>query len=135
MVRLGYRQTGFVLMNVLAALALLAGGVFVSAVFFRTEVREIRGTQERFAALLIAESEIERLHTLTYNDIPVGASHALKLTLPSAKRLKESSGTLSVREIEPGLKEATVRIGWSSPRGRPLFVEMTGVFSREGLRQ
>jgi len=126
-------RKGFVLMDVLAALALLSAGVFVSLVFFRTEIREVRAIHERFAALLIAESELERLGTLSYEDIPEGAGQRIALALPSAGRLKECAGTLSAREVGPGLKQATVRITWSSPRGGPLFVEMTRVFSREGL--
>ena len=128
----GLGRRGFVMMDVLAAFALLAGGVFLSVVFFRTEVRELRYTHERLAALLIAESEIERLHTLSYEEIARGDGQPLNLTLPSARRLKEGRGTLSVKEIEPGLKNVTVRIQWSSPRGRPCFVEMRSVLSKEG---
>ena len=130
----GGRACGVVMMDVLAALALLGAGVFMSVTFFRSEVRELRYTQEKFAAMLIVESEIERLHTLSYEAIEVGAGQALALDLPSARRLKEARGSMSVREIEPGLKEVTVRTTWSSSRGRPLFVEMSCVVSREGLQ-
>ena len=127
----GRRAT--VMLDVMAALALLGMGVFTSAVFFRNEVRELRHSQERLAATLIVESELERLGTLAYDAIPAGDKQPLASDLPSARRLKEGSGWLTVKEIEPGLKQVTVRATWSSPRGRPVFVEMSSVLSREGL--
>ena len=133
MVRFARGQRGFVMMDALAALALLTTAVFTSVVFFRNEVRASRTLQERFAASLIAESEMERLHTLRYDDIPIGADQALNLALPSAKQLKQCAATLSVRQAQPGLKEATVRVQWRSPTGRPLLVEMRGAFSRAGI--
>ena len=134
MVRSRYnsRRRGFLLMDALGALAMLGAGVFLSMAFFRAEVKEVRSTHERFAALLIAESEIERLRTLPYERIPIGEGQPLELKLPSAKHLKEATGTLTVQEIAPGLKAATVRIHWSSPRGTPLRVELSSEFSRAG---
>ena len=126
------RRAGFVMLDVLAAMALLVGGVFMAVVFFRAEVREVRFTHERFAVMLVAQSEIERLHTLPYDQIAVGEARPIELTLPSAKRIKEASGTLSVQEVSPGLKAATVRIAWRSPSGTPHHVELTNEFSREG---
>ena len=129
------RRRGFVLLDTLAALALLAGGVLMATVFFRTEVRELRFTHERFAAMLIAQSEIERLHTISYEQILSGAGRPLDLNLPSAKRVKEINGTLTVVKRSPGLKAATVRIDWRSPSGTPHHVKLTNVFSREGSRR
>jgi len=126
------RRRAFVMVEVLAAFALLTGGVFMAVLFFRAEVRELRFTHERFAAMLIAQSEIERLHTLPYDEIPVGESQALELTLPSAEHVKELCGTLSVTEPTPGLKNTGVRIEWRSPNGTPHHVELTSAFSREG---
>ena len=127
----GHRlSAGFLLMDALVALAVLAGGVFVSVAFFRTEVRELRNTHERLAALLIAESEIERLRALPYDNIPVGDGQSLGLKLPSARRLKGAAGALTVKETEPGLKAATVRVEWISPKGRPLRVELSSEFAK-----
>ena len=58
------RRSAFVMVDAVLALALVVATVFVCLAFFRSEVRELRSTQDEFAALLIAESEIERLHTL-----------------------------------------------------------------------
>ena len=124
------RRVGFVLLDAVAALTLLSVGVFVTVVFFRAEVREVHNMHERFVAILTAESEIERLRTLPYDQILVGESRSLELSLPSAKHLNEAEGTLTVREIKPGLKTAVVRIRWISPKGRPLHVEMASEFSR-----
>jgi hypothetical protein len=123
------RNSGFLLMDALAALALITSGVFVCVVFFRTEVRELRNTQEKFAALLIAESEIERFHTLRYDQIAVGEDQPLALNLPSARALKEAAGTVTVKELERGIKRAEVRIGWSSPTGAPLHVALAEEFT------
>ena len=132
MVKHPTRSAGFVFMDALVALAILGAGVFLSMAFFRAEVKEVRSTHERFAALLIAESEIERLRTLPYERIPIGEGQPLALKLPSARHLKEATGTLTAQEIGPGLKAATVRIHWSSPRGTPLHVELSSEFSRAG---
>lgn len=121
-------------MDFLAALALLSMGVFASMTFFRTEVREVRNTHERFAAALLAESEIERLRALPYDQIPIGEKQALKLTLPAAARVKGAAALLTVTESEPGLKTATVEITWRSPKDRPLRVEMSSSFAAEGSR-
>ena len=134
MPRHGQKQGAFVLLEMAAAIALLTGTVFLALVFFRTEVREVRNTHERLAALLLVESEIERLRTLPYAEIAVGAKRPLELQLPSAKRLKQAQGTLTVKEIKLGLKMATVRIGWRSRKGMPRHVEMTAEFSREGQK-
>ena len=123
-----------ILMDVLASLALIGGAVMVLLVFFRTEMHEVRRSHERAAAQLVAESEIERLRTLSYDEIPVHAGRALPLSLPSAKRLKEARILLTVKEVEPGLKQVAVRVEWLSRRGRPLAAEMAAVFSREARR-
>jgi hypothetical protein len=120
--------------DALLALVLIVASVFVSLAFFRSQVRELRGTQDEFNALLIAESEIERLHTLSWDRIPLGEAQQLALALPSAAHLKESAATLSVKELEPGLKRAEVRVEWSSSTGRRLHVEQAEEFAREALR-
>ena len=105
----------------------------MTAAFFRAEVREVRSTQERLAALLLAQSELERLYAGTYEAILPGADQPLDLTLPSARRVKGVTGYLTVVETEPGLKRATVRVAWRSPLDKPLHVELSSAFSREGL--
>jgi len=122
------------MVDALVALALVVTSVFVSLAFFRAEVREVRGTQDQFAALLIAESEIERLHTLPYDRIAAGEAQPLALTLPSAAHLKEAAATLTVKELQPGLKRAEVRIEWSSSTGRRLRVEQAEEFTTEVAR-
>ena len=121
------------LLDCLAALGILAGGMFMALAFFRAEVRETRYTQDRFAALLIAQSEIERLYTLPYERILVVADRPLALDLPSAKRVKGVTGQLTVTEPEPGLKAATVRIEWKSPKDRVMHITLSCRLSREGL--
>ena len=129
------RSSAFMMADVLVALALITGTIAVAVLFFRTQVREARQIHERFAARLIAESEIERLHARAYETIPVDAKQALKLTLPSADQLKGAQAALHAREIEPGLKQVRIVVRWRSRRGRPRQVGLTGEFSREGLRR
>jgi hypothetical protein len=121
-------------MDAMVALALVASSVLVCVAFFRSEVRELRRTQDEFAALLIAESEIERLHTLPYDRIAAGEAQPLALTLPSAAHLKEAAATLTVKELQPGIKRAEVRIEWSSATGRRLRVEQAAEFTSEVAR-
>ena len=128
-------RRGFALLDTMAAGALLTAGIFMAVVFFRAEVREIRFTHERFAVMLLAQSEIERLHTLPYDEIELGDDQALELTLPSAERVKEISGTVSVREVAEGLKSATVQVQWRVPKGTVNRVELTRTFAREGRPQ
>ena len=128
------RRSGFVMADAMLALALIASAVFVSLAFFRSEVRELRRSQDEFAALLIAESEIERLHTLPYDRIAAGEAQPLALTLPSAARLKEAAATLTVKELLPGIKSATVRVEWTSSTGRRLRVEQAAEFTTEVAR-
>ena len=122
------------MMDAMLALALVASSVLVCVAFFRSEVRELRGAQDAFNAQLIAESEIERLRALPYERLALGAAQPLALTLPSAARLKESAATLTVKELQPGLKRAEVRIEWSSSKGRRLHVEQAAEFTPEGAR-
>lgn len=122
------------MMDAMVALALVTSSVFVCLAFFRSEVRELRSTQDQFAALLIAESEIERLHTLPYDRIAAGEAQPLALTLPSAAHLKEATATLTVKELQPGLKRAEVRIEWSSSTGRRRRVEQAAEFTTEVAR-
>ena len=128
------RRSAFVLVDAIVALALVASAVFVCVAFFRSEVREVRSTQDEFAALLIAESEIERLHTLPYDRISAGEAQPLVLTLPSAARLKEAAATLTVKELQLGLKRAEVRIEWTSSTGRRRRVEQAAEFTTEVAR-
>jgi hypothetical protein len=116
------------------ALALMTASVLASLAFFRTQVRELRGAQDEFAAFLIAESEIERLHTLPWDRIAVGEAQPLILTLPSAAHLKEVTATLTVQESEPGFKHAEVRVEWSSATGRRLHLEQAEDFAVEASR-
>lgn len=122
----------FVMTDVLAALTVLGGGILLALTFFQAEVREVRTTYERYAGLLLAESEIERLTTLPYHAITPGKDQSLTLSMPSAQKLKNVRGTLSVREIGPGLKEATVRVVWDTRRRHTRKVAMTRLFAREG---
>ena len=125
------KPPGFVLLDCMAALVLLTGAVFVLVTFFRAEVREIRATHERFAAQLLAESEMARLRLLPYEDLKSGEQRMAAEELPALKRLKEGRVKVAVEEIESGLKEITVRVEWESPRGRALSAELTGVFAEE----
>ena len=124
------RSRGFLLLDAAAAMMLLAVGVFAAVVFFRTEVRELRGAHEQFAALLIAESEMERLRVLPYDEMRTDEN--APLALPAAKQLREARGRIRVTEIEDGLKSATVRVEWRTPSGIPMHAEATGLFAREG---
>jgi hypothetical protein len=119
------------LADAVLALALIVASVFVSLAFFRSQVRELRGAQDEFAALLIAESEIERLHTLPWAQIAVGEARPLVLALPSAAHLKEAAATLTVKEVQPGLKRAEVRVEWTSSAGRRLHAEQSEEFAME----
>ncbi len=112
---------------------LLGGGVLVTLVFLRTEVAEMRINQRRIAAKLIAESEIERLRIASYETIPTGDNMPLEVALPSYAQLGDSAeARLTVVEIEPGLKRATVRVSWLTRRRAPMLVEFTRLFAREG---
>ena len=128
----GARRGGFLLVDCLIAMSLMAGAVVATVALYRSVVRDCRVTQERLSAALVARSELERLRAIPYDRIPAGAATRLPLTLPAAQHLKGAGEFLTVRELEPGLKEATVRVEWESPQGRPLMVEMGAVFSREG---
>jgi Tfp pilus assembly protein PilV len=121
---------GFLLLDGAVALMLLGVGVFAAVVFFRTEVRELRGQHEQFAALLIAESEMERLRALPYDEMRTDEN--APLALPAAKQLREARGRILVTEIEDGLKSATVRVEWRTPSGIPMHAEAAGLFAREG---
>ena len=125
-------QRAFLLTDALAALALFGGGILLAMTFFQAEVREVRASHERCAGILLAESEIERLTTVAYDAIRTGKDQPLTLTVPSARRLKNVRGTLTVREVESGLKEATVRIVWDTPRRATRQVEMMRLFALEG---
>lgn len=121
---------GFVLIDALTALAILGSGILVVAVFFRTEVRQVRGGHERLSATLLAQSELERLDTLPWAEI-ARADGPVPMTLPAARRLKEARATLARADIEPGLAQVTARVEWQSGDGKPLFVEISRVFSQE----
>ena len=122
----------YMLLDVILAMTLLSTGVFVVMVFCRNEAREQRTAHERLVAQLAAESELERLRTVPFDGIAPGDRRPVASTLPSMQRLKEGKVLLTVAELEPGLKRATARVEWSSPVGKPLFVEFTALFSREG---
>lgn len=122
----------YMLLDVILAMTLLSTGVFFVMVFCRNEAREQRVTHERLVAQLAAESELEHLRTVPFDGIAPGDRRAVASTLPSVQRLKEGKVLLTVAEVEPGLKRATARVEWSSPLGKPLFVEFTALFSREG---
>jgi len=49
--------------------------------------------------------------------------------------LKEAAGTLTVKELDVGIKRAEVRIRWSSPTGRPLHVALSEEFTAEASGQ
>jgi len=127
------RRNGFAMLDCLAALAVLSGGIFMALAFFRAEVRDVRDTQERLAALLLAQSEVERLYAGRYETIPLGGNRPLDLSLPAARHVKGATGSLTVVETEPGLKRVTVRIAWRSRLDRPRHVELSCTISREGL--
>jgi hypothetical protein len=125
------RQAGFVYMDAMIALVLLGGAILTSLVFFRAEAKEIRGSHERLSALLVAESEMEHLRATPFEAVPLGTAMPLVPTVPSAGRIKALSETLTVVEGGPGMKEATVRVEWDSPKGLRRHVELTGWISGE----
>jgi Tfp pilus assembly protein PilV len=118
-------------MDVMLALALLSGGVMVTLVFFRNEAREVRSTHERLSALMIAESEIERLRATPFEAIQVGPDLPVAPNVPAAERMKEFSETLTVVKTEDGMKQATVRVEWDSSKGQRRHVELAGWISGE----
>lgn len=123
-------DAAFILVDILAALTVFGGGILLTVTFFHAEVRETRTMHELSAGRLLALSEIERLAAVPYDAILLGANQPLALTLPAAARLKAARGILSVREIRPGLKEATVRIVWDTPRRHHLQAELTRRYAR-----
>lgn len=124
-------HSGFIMMDAVTALAIIAGTLLVALAFYRAEVRELRLSQEKFAALLIAESEIERLRTVPYDGIVPGDARDTALALPSAARLKKCSASVAVAEIAPGLKRAEVRVEWLSPLDKPLTVTLASEYAVE----
>lgn len=124
-------RRGFILLDVILALALIGSGVLVVMVFCRNEARETRVAHERLVAQWAAESELERLRAASYADLAPGERLPVNSPLPSLRLLKEGRVLLTVVEVEPGLKRATARVEWSSPVGKPLFTELTGFFSKE----
>lgn len=131
MVRRRGIHSGFVYMDVMFALAILGSTVFAALVFYRAQVRETRNTHEKLSALLIAESEIERLRATPYAEIATGTAMPLTISLPAAGRVKEIASSLTVVETAPGRKEATVRIEWDSPKGNRRHVETSAWLARE----
>jgi len=119
-------------MDAMVALAVLSSGVLLLVAYHRAEVRDLRLTQETQCATLIAESEIERLITLPFGEIPPGAAQPLTLSLPSAAKLKGARGTLTVNETEPGLKGAVVEVFWQPLRGPERCISFQRSFAKEG---
>ena len=118
----------------LAALMLFGGGVLLAVTFFRTEVRALRFDHEHAAGVLIAESELERLAAVPWSRLTPGDNQPMTLDLPAADRLKSCRGFLTVREPEPGLREATVRIVWDSAGRYVMEESLTRRFARSGMR-
>lgn len=117
------RTSAFVYMDVILSMALLGGGILVSMTFFRNEARAVRNTHERLSAMMIAESELERLRALPPDQIQIGKDMPLQSSLPAADRMKNFSETLTVSLDKIGLKVATIRVEWESSRGRREHVE------------
>jgi len=121
---------GYLLIETMIALMLLGGVVMTGVTFMEAETRDVRISHERFAAALAAESELERLRALPFEQIRVGAGQALAPGAPSMQCLPDAAGELNVVETAPGLKSATVVIRWRPPVGPRTECRLSALFAR-----
>lgn len=124
------RARGYLLIETMVALMLLGGVVMTGVTFMEAETRDVRISHERFAAALAAESELERLRALPFDQIKVGAGQALAPDAPSMGRLPDAAGELVVVESAPGLKTATVVIRWRPPVGPRTECRLSALFTK-----
>lgn len=66
-------RRGFTLVEILTVLSLMIAGLMMVSAFFGFGVRSVRASRRLTAATILAAEETERLRTIPYDSLPLGA--------------------------------------------------------------
>lgn len=128
------QRRGVIILELLMATALIGVtviAIYLALIYGRTSL--IRANHQTVASQF-ASQELERLRSLTYDQITVPYNGPLLSGVTIADQLPEGSGSLTINEVANvnSLKEAVVTITWTE-RGQSRTVSQTSLFSANGL--
>jgi len=102
MIKSNYKS-GFTLIEVLLAAAILVFAVFSSFLLLKTVTREILNSCQLTKSAYISEAKLEELKSVAFDDI-------------SNKSFAQDSGKIEVRPVLSDLKEIKVELFWHKRR-------------------
>ncbi len=129
------RDRGFTIIEVTAAMAVVAVVAAVVIQMMVSSHNAARATAQRRLASGIAQGALERLRSLPPDELVTGSAAKLDLP-PEAAALHDASFTATVAPWrgEEGLRHVKVVLGWRSRRGVEREVVREGLASDERTR-
>lgn len=119
------RTRGFTLLELSAAMFLLALGVMGVFKMFHVGLSKTHAMNETAVAMRALENEMETLRATSFADIVDGESLPFRSTTPECAKLVNGENTAIIRTSSPGLKEVTVQIRWTGEHGRTIEKRLT----------
>ena len=132
--------SGFTLLEVTIALAILAFGLLSLAAMQLQAMRSGSWGRHTTAALAVAESEMERLHRLRWTSLaPAGWSSvtAVDNTIQAPNNEVEQTYSLQWRAtdvVAGAMRSLDVQVSWNEPNRRNRVINISSArFNQEGL--
>ena len=128
-------RSGFALIEMIAALAVVTGGVFVMVQMLQNQVTASRAFVETQAVTTALQNEVEVLRTMPFAQLSDRRDAPFTRAPEGLDRLAAVQPALTIGPAPdgtPGLKEVRVRIAWKGDKGRRMTKTLTTLIADKG---
>jgi Tfp pilus assembly protein PilV len=128
-------RSGFVLVELVASLAVLMMSGFGTIQIYYHGVDYLKYSQEHAMALQALQNELEHLRSQSYSQVTAQKSRPFAMDTPALRRLHRANATVAYRQVDEhlgNLVEVTLRVEWIGRRGYPLETSISTYVARSG---
>ena len=128
------RRTGFTLIELVSAMAVLGIGVFAIVTSFHYGLEKVRAMQEMHTAQTVAQNQLECLRATPFEKLKEVEHDPMPAT-PALEKLLKVQMERSVRvygDPKLGLRDVEVRVTWVGDGGRTMQVSARTLLGDKG---
>lgn len=132
-----FSSRGFVLVEAMAALFVIALGIYGTIEMMHVGTRTLHVAQEHTIAGRALQNEIETLRGLPFDTLELGDRREFVSSTSELSMLTHLKTHVSIREYEDsgsGLREIHVRLRWTTEHARRVERSVTTLIARKDVR-
>lgn len=121
-------RQGFMLIELVVALFILAVGLFGVIEIFHFGLGKLHATQESRIAMRAVQNEIETLRGMPFDELAAAEDAPFVSETPEMERLVNVRAGVTIRDYPEGegkLREVTVTVVWTGEKGRRIEKRLT----------